>query len=86
MPSCRFLKNRMGYMGQRYEIRATRTVNGSEPPELERFVVGWTELEDGGALVRMVQRHPDWRKPKVVDLGEEEWKREAAKDLHKDEL
>lgn len=83
---CRTRKNTSGYMGQRYEVRATRMVNGSEPVEYERFVVGWTDLEDGGALVRMVQRHPQLGRPTVVDLGEDEWKREAARDLHKEEL
>lgn len=74
-----------GYLGQRFEVRATRPVNGSEPPKFERFIVGWTEQQGGGALVRMVQRHPSWRRPTVVDLGEEEWRRHPGKDLEREE-
>lgn len=60
-----------GYAGQRYEVRALRPRLGAlSGPAEEPFVVGWTEQEDGGALVGMVMAHPAWRSPKVVDLGE----------------
>jgi hypothetical protein len=42
---------------------------------LVEFVVGWTEQEDGGSLVKMVNAHPTWRDPRVVDLGEDMWSR-----------
>lgn len=69
----------LGYQGQRYEVRALRpkgdAIGGAST---EPFVVGWTDQEDGGSLVKMVERHPSWHSAKVVDLGENEVFREAG--------
>ena len=51
------------------------------PRRRDEFVVGWTNQEDGAALVRMVNLHPDWNEPRVLDLGEDEWRREPAAGL-----
>ena len=51
------------------------------PHRWGEFVVGWTNQEDGSALVRMVNLHPVWKEPRVLDLGEDEWKREPAKGM-----
>lgn len=67
MAQCKMTRDVVGYKGQRYEVRATRP-NGEL---LERFVVGWTDQEDGGSLVAGVKKHPSWRLPRVVDLGED---------------
>lgn len=64
-------------MGQRYEVRAKRPPDDlPNGPATEPFVVGWTDLEDGGALVRIVEKHPTWISPEVVDLGADEALRE----------
>lgn len=65
-----------GYKGQRYEVRALRPKGDAiDGAATEPFVVGWTEQEDGGGLVKMVRRHPTWRSAVVVDLGAEFWDR-----------
>jgi hypothetical protein len=51
--------------GYRYEVRC---LDGKG----ESMVVGWTDLADGGALVKMVERHPSWSAPRVIDLRPEE--------------
>lgn len=67
--SCR-VTPRTGYMGQRYEVRAKRPPHDVPAgASTEEFVVGWTDQEDGGALVKMVERHPSWTGAKVIDLG-----------------
>lgn len=69
-------------MGQRYEVRAKRPPGDAlDGVATEPFVVGWTELEDGGALVRIVEKHPTWKSPEVVDLGAEEFEREPGRGL-----
>jgi hypothetical protein len=45
----------------RYEVRA---LDGAGAP----FTVGWTDDSKGGALVTMVEKHPSWHSPRVVDL------------------
>lgn len=60
-----------GYLGQRFEVVAKRPPDGSlVGAATEKFIVGWTDQEDGGALVRIVKEHPSWRDPEVHDLGE----------------
>jgi hypothetical protein len=51
----------IGDKGQRYEVRA------QDKAESQEFVVGWTEEKNGGGLVEMVNRHPSWHSPRVVD-------------------
>lgn len=71
-----------GYQGQRYEVVALRPPGDSPAGRpTEKFIVGWTDLEDGGGLVRGVKVHPSWRDPVVVDLGEDKWKRQPGKGL-----
>lgn len=69
-----------GYRGQRYEVRALRPVDDlPDGPATQPFVVGWTEQSDGGGLISMIERHPTWRSAKIVDLGEDYWKREPTR-------
>ena len=68
-PFCRTFTQ--GYLGQRFEVVAKRPPEGSpQGVSTEWFVVGWTDQENGGALVRVVKEHPVWREPVVYDLGE----------------
>ena len=48
-----------GDRGQRYEVKAN--IND------EVTTVGWTQKEDGGGLVKMVNLHPSWHSPVVID-------------------
>ena len=68
-----------GYAGQRYEVQAKRPPGDSiDGAATEVFVVGWTNQEDGGALVRMVDAHPSWHSARVFDLGQDEWERQPG--------
>lgn len=49
-----------GDRGQRYEVRA-KDFSGRE------FVVGWTNVRDGGEVVKVVNDHPSWHSHAVVD-------------------
>lgn len=46
--------------GQRFEVRA-RDDAGKE------FVLGWTDSRAGSPLVELVNRHPKWSEPRVID-------------------
>lgn len=60
---------RVGYAGQRYEVRYIQAGTGVEK------VIGWTTEADGGALMRMTARWPE-----VADGPE--GKRAWVVDLH----
>ncbi len=69
----------LGYRGQRYEVRALRPKRDAiDGATVEPFIVGWTDQEDGGTLVKMVEDHPSWTSAKVIDLGEELFEREPG--------
>lgn len=51
----------IGDHGQRYEVRARESFSNRE------FVVGWTNVVDGGELAKMVEGHPSWHGLVVVD-------------------
>lgn len=53
-------KARVGYAGQRYEVRFDE--DGKER------VAGWTDRPDGEPLVRSINLHPVWTNPRVIDL------------------
>lgn len=55
----------IGDRGQRYEVKAI--IDG------KLTSVGWTQKADGGGLVEIVNLHPSWHSPIVID-------REAAND------
>lgn len=75
---CRVI-TQTGYKGQRYEVRALRPPMGSPIGEsTEPFVVGWTDDPAGGALIQMVNRHPSWSAPKIIDLGADPFKRQPT--------
>lgn len=80
--NCRIMRD-VGYKGQRYEVRAWQP-KGDVPrigsdTEWEEFIVGYTDQADGGGLVRMVSKHPTWQRARVIDLGEDEWKRDYGR-------
>lgn len=52
------IRNRHNY---RYEVRCLDELGLPK-------VVGWTDCQDGGYLVQMVDRNPKWSAPRVVDL------------------
>lgn len=76
-----------GYRCQRYEVRAMRPK--ADVPlavgdvEWEEFVVGWTEQEDGGSLVKGVNLHPTWHSARVHDLGEDLFERQPTMEMVK---
>ena len=47
----------------RYMVRATNA-------EGKDFVVGFTSLRSGGTPMRIVQEHPEWHSPIVLDTKE----------------
>lgn len=53
---------RTGYSGQKYCVTALDHAG-------ETFVAGWTDAADGGALVRMIEKHPSWHHPLVQEAG-----------------
>lgn len=57
--------DRTGYAMQNYEVRCT--YNGQED-----FVLGWTNLEDGGPLVKFIEKHPSMDYPVVIKLTDED--------------
>jgi len=58
---CDFFKGRTGYRGQRYEVHF---ING----EGNDILMGWCNESDGDGLVDMVNAHPVWHSPRIVDL------------------
>ncbi len=50
-----------GDKGQRYEVHAETEA------ECEDFIVGWTERADGEPLVGVINAHPSWHSPRVID-------------------
>lgn len=66
-------KTRVGDKGQRYEVRAMVEINGQD----EEHVVGYTDDETGGGLVRMLKLHPSWHSPRVIDRGLKEENRSS---------
>lgn len=59
---CDRFAGKIGWQGQRYEVSAH--VKGFTD---ERKVIGWTDAEDGGALVKMINLHPGYDGPRVYD-------------------
>ena len=57
---CSLFENRVGYRGQRYEVRFTNE-------DGEEKVFGWQNERDGG-LEKSARLHPGWSKVRVVDL------------------
>jgi len=57
-----------GYNVQRYGVSCLGFYLAN--PD-ERKVFRWTNEPDGGALVRMVEKHPSWHSPEVKDLKPE---------------
>lgn len=51
----------VGYNGQKYAVYC-RDGDGKD------MLAGWTELADGGALVHMINKHPHWNDPKVIEV------------------
>lgn len=49
-----------GYSGQKYSIFC-RDGNDKD------MLVGWTNRSDGGALVHMINKHPVWHDPKIIE-------------------
>ena len=60
---CALLKNRVGYRGQRYEVRYTDECGVVR-------VAGWQQQPKGG-LVNAIRLHPGWSKVHAVDLEKE---------------
>ena len=65
--SCSFMEGKTGYKGQRYEVWA-KDGSGFD------FPVGWTNSPDGGGLRRMIESHPSWHSPRVLDLKKRDLK------------
>lgn len=59
--NCKLFGKHVGYAGQRYEVRYTDG-DGKEK------TAGWSEQADGGGIVRMINLHPVWHSPKIIDL------------------
>lgn len=57
---CGLFENRVGYKGQRYEVRFL------DEYSMER-VFGWQNQPKGG-LAQSAKLHPGWSKVRVVDL------------------
>lgn len=52
----------VGDKGLRYEVRF-KDSNGEE------HTLGWTDDPAGGGFVEMIERHPAWHSPTVIDRG-----------------
>lgn len=50
----------IGDHGQRYEVRCI-ALDGQE------IRLGWTDAADGGAFIQMVDAHPTWHSPRIID-------------------
>lgn len=66
------MPERTGDKGQRFEVRAV-DANGKE------FVIGWCNDPEATIYLKMVDVHPSWHAPKIVDreTGEIKEKEEA---------
>jgi hypothetical protein len=65
-------RERVGDRGQRFEVRYL------DGDELEH-VIGWTTDPAGGGLVEVINKHPVWHAPRVIDrLGSHGSRGEAA--------
>jgi hypothetical protein len=60
---CNLFHNKVGYRGQRYEVRYTDE-QGAE------HVFGWQNQPKDG-LAKAARLHPGWSKVRVVDLEKE---------------
>ena len=51
---------RIGDKGQRYEVRYLDHEDNEQ-------VAGWHDDPTGGNLIKMIELHPSWHSPRVID-------------------